>query len=638
SDDESSDESKGDAKGMGKKGKRNKKKREPKEPPLSPEEKARRARETRFLGAIGLAKVTAEVKEHVQTTLGKQVLSRMKLLYDAEQIAAVLEQTREMMRLSKMLPFEDLHDPSVLHDRVQNRDRPLDPREMRKLGGTLAAARDVKAFLEELSEESAPRLRALAAHLDPVPELLEALERSISQDGRVHVRASERLEAIRTRLRALNDEIHRNLEGMIREQGIGLALHSLRPVMRKDRFVLAVKGPKAGEVEGEVVTKAKGGGIVYKEPAAIKQLNDEQLTLGKEEKAEQRRILGELTQLFRDAWERIERTANTLGWIDFTQAKALFALQAGFWVPQLSEGALELKDAFHPLIAKARKKDGAGAVTFSLTLGSDHDVALISGPKSGGKTVTLRTIGLCAALAQSGMPIPASEESKLPVFQGLYADIAEGRAGPAGRSAFSLHLTRIKEVLAEADERSLILLDELGNGTEPGEAAALAQAALEALVEKKAKVAAVTHLPALKQFAFSHARAENFALGWDSDEGKPSYALSQGQPGSSFSLESARRAGVPAEVMSRAETLLGEQDRLGEELTAHLRTLIGQAEQRSADATAKQKEAQEAVAAVERERKSIDATKQAISKEADLEMEERFLKLQRVVRKAVEEL
>ena len=384
------------------------KKAEEQAPKETPEERARRGRESRFLAAIGFQKVLDKIKPAIQTQVGKQVLGRVKLLSDREQIETCLEQTREMMRLQRTLPFNDLHDLQQLHERIKDGKRSLDPRELRRLGGTLAAARDVKAYFDGLDDATSPRLRALATHLDPIPELLEALERAVAQDGRIHARASERLSAIRTRLRILNGEITDALEELIRTQkGLGLALHQLRPTVRKERFVLAMKGDKANELEGAVIVRAKGG-VVYKEPPVIKDKNDEQLALGREEKAEQRRIMTELTQVFRDANERIERTLNTLGWIDFTHAKARFALENGFWIPNLvEEGPLNLVDAFHPLIAQARSKGGDGAVTFNLELGGENDLVVVSGPKQGGKTAALRTAGLCVAMAQCGLPIPA---------------------------------------------------------------------------------------------------------------------------------------------------------------------------------------------------------------------------------------
>ena len=619
------------------KGKRQGKKK-PEAPKETPEERTRRGRESRFLAAIGFQKVLDKIKPAVQTQVGKQVLGRVKLLDDREQIQTCLEQTREMMRLQRTLPFNDLHDLQQLHERIQDGKRSLDPRELRRLGGTLAAARDVKAYFEGLDDATSPRLRALATHLDPIPELLEALERSVAQDGRIHARASERLSAIRTRLRILNGEIHESLEELIRTQkGLGLALHQLRPTVRKERFVLAMKGDKANELEGAVIVRAKGG-VVYKEPPIIKEKNDEQFTLGREEKAEQRRIMAELTQVFRDANDRIERTLHTLGWIDFTHAKARFALENGFWIPNLvEEGPLNLLDAFHPLIAQARSKGGEGAVTFNLELGGEHDLVVVSGPKQGGKTAALRTAGLCVAMAQCGLPIPASEESSLPFFARLVADVPEGRGGAGGRSAFSTFLNRCKEVLNSADEgRALVILDDLGSSSEPGESAALTQAILEQLLESNASILAATSLTQIKQFAFSHPKAVNAGLGWDADSGRANYALTMGQPGSCFSVEIAKRVGLPEGVVARAQELLGEQDRQGEELISKLRTLIGQAEQRQAAADSAKAKAEDGLAALEREKRALEATKQAISKEADFEMEERFLALKRLVKTAAD--
>ncbi len=607
---------------------------------LTPEEKQRRAAENRFLGAIGFARVVERLKEHCQTALGKKTLDRMKVLYDAEAIRTCLEQTQEVMRVGRSLPLGDVHDPEVLRRRATEQKRALDPRELRKLGGTLAAARDLKKYLGGLDEQQAPRLRALAQHLDPVDPLLEGLERAIAVDGGILDGASERLSEIRTRLRGLHDDLHRALHELTKKPEVGLALHSLRPVTRSGRVVFAVKGARQADVPGKVVSKGKGAGIVYVEPEAVAAKNAELGQLHEEEKAEQARILGELTELFLGQFERIARSAGTLGWIDFTQAKALFAVERGFWVPKLADdGVLHLEGAFHPLIAQARRKGGGDdVVSFALELGGAHDVLVVSGPKQGGKTALLRTVGLCAALAQCGFPIPAGEQSRLPVYQRFFADIPEGRGGPAGRSVFATQLARLKEVLAEADEASLVLIDELGNGTDPSEGAAIARAFLEQAVARKAKLAVTTHLPEVKSFAAGEARAENAALGIDPTSGEPSYRLTIGQPGRSASLDTARRLGLPGELVARAEALLGAGDRRVDELVTKLEALTREAAAAKEQAEKLEANARAAERAVEEERQSIAAKKQAIAMEADLEMEERFLKLQRAVRETTDAL
>ncbi|MBX3472623.1 MAG: hypothetical protein KF878_37705 [Planctomycetes bacterium] len=614
----------------------------------TPEERARRQSEARFLGAIGFGRVTEGLKGLCLSVLGRQTLGRMKVLYEADAIRTCLEQTREMLGVvgeNRRLPLADMHDVKAVLGRAQQPDKALDGRDLRRIWATLRTAGEVKRQLEGLSEAEAPRLRALASHLDPVEPLFQALDKAIDPRGDFRSGASDRLNEIHTRLRQLKDEVEKTLGEYVVKGEVAIALHNPRPVVRDNRLLLAVKTQRKADVPGTSRGKGRGGSILFIEPEVVKPQYAELDALLAEEKTELQRLRLELTRLAVAHQALLERTAGTLGWIDFTQAKALFARERRMAAPQVADdGVLELHDAHHPLMAQARsKKEEQGepaseVVPFSLALGGAHDLLVLSGPKQGGKTVVLRTVGLCAAMAQCGLPVPASDKSRLPVFKHLTADISEGRTGPAGRSQFITHLTRVKEVVAEAGKESLVLVDDLGAGTDPAEGAALAQAFLERLLESGAKGVVATHLEPLKGLALQHARAENAAMAFDQETGKPTYRLLVGLPGVSATLATARRLELPSELLARAEELLGKGDRQVADLVASLQAHQAKAQEELRKAEQLRNGVLAEKKLLEEERHGFERKKQALAMEADMELEEKLVPLQKAVRETTEAL
>ena len=646
-------EGKGKGKGRGK-DRQKPKPAKPAEPELTPEEKRRKASEARFLGALSFQRATEGLKGYCQSPLGKHALSRMKLLYDAEKVATCLDQTREMVGLieerGRPASFAGVHDLVALCGRIKEPERPLSARELGHVLTTLETARSMRQALQSASEEKYPRLHSFASHLDPVDAVSDALSAKLFDAGKgLKHDASQKLQELRKRLHDLRVAIDAVFEEQVKESDVAISLHSLKPVVRSNRLVFAVKAARVEHVKGAVVSKGKGG-IAYVEPEAVTPLANEQKQLRAEEKAETKTILWELTRVVQAHQAHLERTCGSLGWLDFTHAKATWGAANGFTSPTVAD-TLSLVDAFHPLLgaAKAKKgKKGKGAaeeapqgkpenvVPLSVSLGSDVDLLVLSGPKQGGKTVALRVIGLCAAMAQCGLPIPAAAGSTVCVFANLFADISDGRAGPASRSAFTTYLSRIRESLSAKEGSTLVLVDELGDHTDPAEGAALAQAFVEALLARGAKGVVSTYLESLKAFAAEHPRLDNACLAFDKDSGQPTYRFLPGVPGVAQTLAAAKRADVPGEVLSRAEALLasGNTDvsKLIDALQGMKESAAAAAE--AAEAAKKTAEAEKKVA--EEERGTIERKKHALSLEADMELEEKFLALRKAVKDAVD--
>ena len=624
----------------------------------TPEERARRGRETRFLGAIGFARAVEGLKPHCLSVLGRQTHGRMRLLRDAEAVRTCLEQTREAIVLLSnggRLGLADCHDIKAILGRIKP-EAALDTRDLRKLWATLIAARETKRVLDGLDAEKFPRLRALASHLDPVDALLGALDKALDPRGDWRASASERLGEIHTRARGIKDEIEKALGEYVQKAEVAISLHNPRPVVREGRMVLAVKSQRKADVPGVSRGKGRGNSILFIEPEVVKEPYAQLDALLAEEKVEGQRLRAELTQLAVANRELLERTSGTLGWLDFTQAKALFARDHGLGVPQVSDdGVLELHEAFHPMLAQARQQKRGGergdrgdrdqggeqpteAVTLSLALGQGHDIMVLSGPKQGGKTVAVRTVGLCQAMAQCGLPIPASPKSRVPVLDNLFADIGEGRTGPAGRSPYLTHLQRVREIVQDATKSTLVLLDDLAGGTDPTEGGALGQAVLEKLAEKGCKALVTTHHPALKAWAFGQARATNAAMAYDSEKARPTFRLVVGHPGVSASLAAARRQDVPDELLRRAEELAKDGGGRIDQLVKSLEGLENKAKEEATRAETLRRSVLTEKQVLEEERHAIEKRKVALAMEADLEMDERFLTLQRAVKEAADQM
>ena len=618
------------------------------EAPLDPETARREALDKHFLDVIEFEKVRDVVARHCSTALGRKVLRRMKPLRNREQAQLCLEQTDEMVKLVRereRIPLSDLHDAGGLVRRAVESSRPLEPRELRKVVATLDAARALRDLVNGLPEEKYPRLRSLSRHLDPVPTVEEAIRRTIDARGEVRDDASERLTGIRQRIRELKTRIESMLAEVSRQASVQKALQNPRPVFRGGRMVLAVRAESRGELPGILQDRSKTGSTVFVEPEKVVPLGNELQDLSFEESAEITRILWDVTRLAIDAREPIERTTSTLGWLDFTHAKARFLHDLDLTVPEIADdGRLELLNARHPLLldmAKRAKETGqpwSEVVPLTVRLGDVFDMLVVTGPNTGGKTVALKAVGLATVMAQCGLPVAASKGSRVPIFQAWFADIGDEQSIQQSLSTFSAHLARLKEVLHGSSKETLVLVDELGAGTDPLEGAALGRAALEKILASGARAMVTTHLGSLKQFAFTNPRAENGAMTFDHETLKPTYRLILGQPGNSNAISIAKRLGLDAAVVERATELMKDEDKRPQELIESITKIRVEAEGHRERADSLRRGVEAEKKRLEEERHKTEALRRTLQKEADNEMDERFSALKRAVKDTAEAL
>ena len=403
-----------------------------------------------------------------------------------------------------------------------------------------------------------PALSALLAGLEPLAGVRSSLDRALDDEGVLLDEASPRLAELRRELRTAEQQLHRQLEGILKRAAADHLLQDSFVTERNGRQVLPVKRDCKGRFPGVVHDHSDSGHTLFVEPLALIALGNDLADLRLEERDECRRILAALTAAVRDTEQELRIDHHILTNLDAAVATACWADDYGCTLPRFGN-ALRLRQARHPLLAKRFRQDGTpGAlVPLDLELDAETRVLLVSGPNSGGKTAALKTAGLLTIAALAGLPVPASPDSEWLAVEQVLADIGDEQSLAENLSTFTGHLKRIGGILAHTAPRpTLVLLDELGSGTDPVEGGALACAVLATLAESGATVLATTHLGTLKSFVHEHRQMRNASVRFNPRTLQPEFALETGQPGASHALDIAARAGFPAAVLERAKTLL----------------------------------------------------------------------------------
>ena len=402
-----------------------------------------------------------------------------------------------------------------------------------------------------------PVAAAVAGLTDGLPRLVDlrdTLRHALEDDGSLTDRASPRLRQLRQQVRDRRRRIVADLERMLSAEGDRLFADRFVTV-RHGRYVLPVRAEARQRVRGIVHDRSQSGQTIFVEPEAVVEANNDLVQGLREEEQEAARILAELTAAVRARLGELERFVHAIGELDWLFARAHAAVRMDASAPAIDrQGRVSLKAARHPLLlAQAWRDPARTVVPVDVELSPDRPLLLITGPNAGGKTIALKTLALCAILAQVGCHVPAAEGSRLPVFERLYAIIGDEQSVAENLSTFSAFVKQIREVLAEADDRSLVLVDELGAGTDPDEGAALARAILEALADRGTLVVATTHLEPLRVFASTEPRARNASVEFDTRTLAPTFRLRYDVPGQSYALAIAGRLGLSPELIARAQ-------------------------------------------------------------------------------------
>lgn len=497
---------------------------------------------------------------------------------DLRTVQESMEQTDEAWRLLEQktdIHFGGVHDVRPLVVRAE-RGSALLPGELVDVRTTLLRARSLRQTLTRLGRQF-PRLADIAFVIEPCDHVIGEISRCINDRGEVVDGASAELARIRSQLRVAQDRLLSTLDRLVQSSDIKQYLQEAIVTQRQGRYVIPVRAEHKGHVQGIVHDQSSSGATFFIEPLKVVEQNNAVRELELEEEKEIRRILAELSGLIADEAPYIVRNVNTLALLDFTFAKAKYAYALDARAPKIrafqakppliptatdesTDGeseplahpgsVLDFRQARHPLL------DQKTVVPIDVHFGDDYFMLVVTGPNTGGKTVTLKTVGLLTLMAQAGMMIPVDDESELAVFEGVYADIGDEQSIEQNLSTFSSHMTNIIHVLEEADPQSLVLLDELGAGTDPDEGSALAMALLDNLRDRGITTLATTHYSDLKLYAHNTPGVRNASVEFDVQSLRPTYELSIGLPGRSNALTIARRLGLNPVIVDKAESIV----------------------------------------------------------------------------------
>ena len=519
----------------------------------------------RSLRVLEFHKIRAELSKYCVSDMGRE---KCEALVPTNRIADVrrMQQETEEARVvltylggTPMIPFADVR--ASLH--LAEIGSALSPRALLDIAACLRAARAARDALVT-DRDNTPMLTANASRLSTNRTLEQAIGDAILSEEEIADRASPELFTIRRKMRSCNERVRERLNGMIHSPTTQKYLQEAIITMRADRYVLPVKQEYRGMVPGIVHDQSATGATIFVEPMAVVEIGNELKQLIASEKAEIDRILRALSAQVAPDAAAIADNLAILAQLDFAFAKASLAREMMACEPKVNdEGRIDIRRGRHPLI------DPQKVVPLDIRLGADFTTLIITGPNTGGKTVTLKTTGLFTLMAQSGLQVPAEHGTELAVFDDVFADIGDEQSIEQSLSTFSGHMTNIVSILTQVTPDSLVLFDELGAGTDPTEGAALAQAILSTLLDMHTRTVATTHYSELKEYALTTENVENASVEFDVTTLRPTYRLSIGIPGKSNAFEISRKLGLPEFVIGKAKELLSKEQVRFEDVIAN---------------------------------------------------------------------
>ncbi|MGN0036476.1 MAG: endonuclease MutS2 [Bacteroidaceae bacterium] len=515
-----------------------------------------------FEQKIGFDEVRRRLKEHCLSTLGEGRADEMGMATDYDEVRRRLERVDEMGRAIEDEGFPDRYFLDVRDSlrRIRVEGLYMDEAEVFDLKRSLETIRDVVRFVRN-EEADFPRLRELAAEVEVPVDLIRRIDALLNPYGKMKDNASPDLLRIRRELASTAGSISRSLQSILRAaQAEGYVDKEATPTMRDGRLVIPVAPALKRRIKGIVHDESATGKTVYIEPAEVVEANNRIRELEGEERREVVRILVEFSALVRPQIPALTDAYEFLAEVDFIRAKAYLARQMQAVTPQLTDAPLvDWGQAVHPLLRWSLERQGKNVVPLDIELKEPRRIVLISGPNAGGKSVCLKTVGLLQYMLQCGLPIPVSESSRAGVFRNLFIDIGDEQSIEDDLSTYSSHLTHMKMMLKQCDGHSLLLIDELGGGTEPQIGGAMAEAVLKRLNRKGAYGVVTTHYQNLKHLADEEEGLVNGAMLYDRHLMRPLFQLQIGNPGSSFAVEIARKIGLPEEVIAEASERVGSE-------------------------------------------------------------------------------
>ncbi|RGN42834.1 MULTISPECIES: endonuclease MutS2 [unclassified Bacteroides] len=520
-----------------------------------------------FEQKIGFDDIRRLLKEKCLSSLGEGRVDEMNFSDSFNEIEERLNQTNEFVRIIQeedSFPAQYFFDVRPSLKRIRVEGMYLDEQELFDLRRSLETIRDIIRFLSSEDEEENspyPNLKKLAGDIAVFPQLITRINGILNQYGKIKDNASQDLLRIRRELASTTSGISRSLNAILRSaQSEGYVDKDVAPTMRDGRLVIPVAPGLKRKIKGIVHDESSSGKTVFIEPAEVVEANNRIRELEGEERREIIRILTSFSDTLRPSVPDILQSYEFLAEVDFIRAKAYFALQTNSLKPALeSEPLIDWTMAIHPLLQMSLAKHGKKVVPLDIELNSKQRILIISGPNAGGKSVCLKTVGLLQYMLQCGLLIPLHERSHAGIFGSIFIDIGDEQSIEDDLSTYSSHLTNMKIMMKSCDERSIILIDEFGGGTEPQIGGAIAEAVLKRFNHKKTFGVITTHYQNLKHFAEDHEGVVNGAMLYDRHLMQALFQLQIGNPGSSFAVEIARKIGLPEDVIADASAIVGSE-------------------------------------------------------------------------------
>ena len=556
-------------------------------------------------------RILDKLQEKAGSAMGKELCRGLLPSSDVNEVREWLAQTAEAVQVDSVAhpPMGGIHDIRQYIKKV-GIGSILEPAELLDILSTMYAMRAVKKFFKELEAE-APLMKAAAHDIEIMGQLERNLENTIDEHGVLRDDASIELKRIRREMKVSQARIKDHLANILHSAEYQKYFQEAIVTMRGDRYVVPIKQEYRQYFPGIVHDQSATGATVFIEPMAVVNLNNDVKQLVSAERHEIERILRDMSQQIRRCDEQLLTNCEIMADIDFAFAKAALAYELQATEPVINdEGRTCLIGARHPLIDHTR------VVPIDISLGEKYSMLLITGPNTGGKTVSMKTLGLMVLMAQAGLFLPAESGSEIAVYNTIYADIGDEQSIEQSLSTFSAHMTHLVDILSKVESDDLLLLDELGAGTDPEEGAALAMAILEQLLKINASVLATTHYSELKTFAFSQAGIENACVEFDVKTLRPTYRLLTGIPGASNAFAISRRLGLSESLIIRAKQLIQADHAQFEQVINQLEKEKLLYEQMNADIMLRQQRAEQLEAKAEAVRADLSKRKAEIIRKA----------------------
>ncbi|MFL2100174.1 endonuclease MutS2 [Desemzia sp. FAM 23989] len=517
----------------------------------------------KILKTLEFQKIIQELAFHASSSLGKELVLDLKPSQSLEAVQQWQDETADGVQIERLrgrMPIPRLENVRP-HLKRLDIGASLNGVEISQIGKILTTTTEIRRFFDDLEETGIEfyRLYDITQQFVTTPRLNQRIRSTVNEDGHVLDDASTALRGIRTGIKKGENAVREKLESVIRGKSAKYLSDALITI-RNDRYVVPVKQEYRGYFGGVVHDQSSTGQTLFIEPKAVVELNNRLRQLQIEERHEVDRILAELSNEIAPYSKEITNNMQLLAQLDFIGAKASYAKSIQAVRPEIhSENEVKLYSARHPLL------DQDAVVANDIFIGGEYQAVVITGPNTGGKTVILKTLGLLQLMGQSGLQIPAAEESQIGIFHEVFADIGDEQSIEQSLSTFSSHMTNIVSILRKMDDKSLIILDELGAGTDPQEGAALAIAILDQIGSIGSSVMVTSHYPELKVYGYNHAKTINASMEFDVDTLSPTYRLLFGVPGRSNAFEISKRLGLSPDIIQNARHLIdGETQNLNE--------------------------------------------------------------------------